>query len=125
MKLQSCLMIQCIVPNTISTQELLSTLEDYIKQHFLKAVVNLKSNEPYWKEPECNKIIYNLLSSQFIPVSEFIKHLHLSWHYKKFGNEDEDAVWSQLCNPEESFLIPEVRWAHIYTWEDNKEPVIN
>lgn len=119
MKLQSCLMIQCIAPNTVNAQELLYKLENYIKKYFPRAIINLKTNEPYWKEPECNKIIYHLLSDQFITISEFIKHLLLSWHYKKFDNGEEDAVWSQLCNPEENFLISEVEWVHIYTWQED------
>lgn len=39
--------------------------------------------------------------------------------------DNEDAIWSQLCHPEEVFLMAEVRWVHIYTWETNQEPIKN
>lgn len=125
MKLQSCLMIQCIVPNTIDMQELFYNLENYIKKYFPKAIINLKSNEPYWKYPDCNKVIYNLLNDQFITISEFIKYLLLSWHYKSFDNGEEDAIWNQNCYPEEVFLMPKIEWVHIYTWKEDENVTIN
>lgn len=124
MKLQSCLMIKCIALNTINTHELVYKLENYIKQYFPQAAIKLKINELYWKEPECNKIIYNLLNNKFITVTEFINNLPLSWHHKKI-NKEEDAIWSQLCNPEEVFLMPDVEWVQIYTWEECEETIIN
>jgi len=27
-------------------------------------------------------------------------------------------VWNKINHPEETFLIPEVEWVHIYTWLD-------
>jgi hypothetical protein len=124
MKLQSCLMIRCIASNTINMQELLLKLKQYINTYFPHATINLEINEPYWKYPECNEIIYNLLNDHFITVTELIKHLSLSWHHKKINGE-EDAIWNQFCNPEEIFLMPEIEWVHIYTWEEDEEPVIN
>ena len=123
MKLQSCLMIKCITPNAINVNELAYKLENYIKKYFPQAIISLKTNESYWKYPECNKIIYQLFNNQSITVTEFIEHLFLSWHHKKF-NVEEDAVWSKLCHPEELFFMPEVEWVDIYTWKD-EELIIN
>lgn len=120
MKLQSCLMIKCIAFNAISTQKLMCELEKYIKQYFPQAIIHLQTNESYWKEPEYNKIIYNLLNNQFITVTEFIDNLPISWHQKKI-NSEEGAVWSKLCHPEEFFLMPEVEWVDIYTWKESEK----
>jgi hypothetical protein len=124
MKLQSCLMIKCIALNAINIQELLYKLENYTKKYFPQATINLVTNEPYWKYPECNTIIYNLVNDQLITVAAFIKHLPLSWQHKKI-NSEEDAVWSQSCYPEEFFLMPEIEWVHMYTWEEDKESTNN
>lgn len=121
MKLQSSLMIRCIALNTIDMQKLLSKLKKYINAYFPQAIINLEINEPYWKYPECNEIIYNFLNYNFIAVTEFTKHLSLSWHYTKINGEEKEAIWNQFCNPEEVFLMPEIEWVHIYTWEDDKE----
>jgi hypothetical protein len=116
-------MIKCIAPKTINTNELAYKLEIYIKKYFPQAIINLKTNESYWKYPECNKIIYQLFNSQSITVTEFIEHLFLSWHHKKIDSEEE-AIWNKNCYPEEVFLMPEIEWIHIYTWED-EELIIN
>ena len=123
MKVQSCLMIRCVAVNTINIQELLLKLKKYIHIYFPRATINLEINEFYWKYPECNEIIYNLLNDHFITVTEFTQHLSLSWHHKK-TNEEEDAIWSQNCNPEETFLMPEVEWVHVYTWKTDEEESI-
>jgi hypothetical protein len=124
MKLRSCLMIRCIAKNSIDTQELLLKLKKYINVSFPYANINLEVNEPYWKYPECNEIIYNLINDELVTVTEFIKHLFISWHHKKINNE-EDAIWNQFCNPSEFFLMPEVEWVDIYTWEDEEISTIN
>lgn len=124
MKLQSCLMIRCIALNTIDTQELFYKLENYTKKYFPHAVIHLTINEPYWKEPESDEIIYQLFNDQFITVTDFIKNIFLSWHQKKI-NYEENAVWSKLCYSEQIFLMPEVEWVQIYTWEDEEIPTIH
>ncbi|HSC24887.1 MAG TPA: hypothetical protein VLB80_01550 [Candidatus Babeliales bacterium] len=124
MKLKSCLIIRCIALNTINKQEYLYKLKIYIKEHFPHATINLTINEPYWKEPESDEIIHQLFNDEFITVTEFIKYLLLSWHQKKI-NYEEDAVWSKLCHPEETFLMPEIEWVQIYTWKKDEELIIN
>ncbi len=124
MKLQSCLMIRCIALNTINTQELFYKLENYTKKYFPYAEVNLTINEPYWKEPESNEIIYQLFNNQFVTVTDYIKNMFLSWHQKKI-NYEENAVWSKLCYSEQIFLMPEVEWVQIYTWEEEENPTMN
>jgi hypothetical protein len=76
-------MIKCILLNTIDTENLIYEREEYVRKYFSEAVINLQTNQPYWKEPEYNKIIYNLLNNQFITVTEFIGKLSLSWNEKK------------------------------------------
>lgn len=126
MNLQSCLMIRCIALNTINPQELLYQLESYIEKHFSQGMINLRTNEPYWKYPECNELIYNLSNDECIRVSDLIKHFPVSWIYKDrcvystdFNREvlAEDAIWSQNCHSEETFLLPEVEWVQVYTWQ--------
>ena len=132
MKLKSCLMIKCIALNTINMEELFLNLQKDIKKHFNKAVITLVSNKQYWKYPECNDIIYNLSNDEFIKVADFIKHFFVSWIYKDryvysvdFNRQvwAEDAIWSKNCHPEEIFLMPEVSWVDIYTWEDEDEEI--
>jgi hypothetical protein len=117
-------MIRCIALNTINTQELFYKLENYTKKYFPHAVINLTINEPYWKEPESDEIIYQLFNDQFITVTDFIKNIFLSWHQKKI-NYEENAVWSKLCHSEEIFLMPEVEWVQVYTWKDEEIPTVN
>ena len=88
-----------------------------MKEHFPQATINLTLNKPYWKEPESDEIIYQLFNNQFVTVTEFIKYFLLSWHQKKI-NQEESAIWSKLCHPEETFLMPEIEWVHIYTWKE-------
>ena len=116
-------------------QQLFFDLENHITKHFPDANIILKRNEPYWKYPECNDIIYNILNDEFIKISEFIKIFPLTWLYNNgyvynVNIEQkvyvEDAIWSQNCNPEEIFLIPSISWVHIYTWDDiPEEKLIN
>jgi hypothetical protein len=117
-------MIRCIAFNIINTQELFYKLENYTKKYFPHAVITLTINEPYWKEPESDEIIYQLFNDQFITVTDFIKNIFLSWHQKKI-NYEENAVWSKLCYSEQIFLMPEVEWVQIYTWEEEENPTMN
>jgi len=134
MKFQSYIMIRCIAPNNINVQELSAKLKQSIQQQFPNLNVNLTTNIPYWKEPAFNSIIYGILNNQNIKVSELIKILPLSWEYSEENvyNLDiqqsinkEDAIWSQLCHPEETFLNSIVDWVHIYTSQIAEEPTIH
>ncbi len=122
MKLQSYLMIKCIARNTINIQELLYQLENYAQKHFPQVKLKLITNEPYWKYPECNNVIYNLSSIDLVTVSDFIKYIPVSWIYNQNLNNlcDDNALWSQNCYPEEIFLMSEVEWVNIYTWQEDK-----
>jgi hypothetical protein len=115
-------------------QELFFKLESYIKKQFPNATIILVSNKAYWKFPECNDIVYNLSNDQFIKVSDLIQYFFISWLYKDghvysldFNRSvyAEDAIWSQNCHPEEFFLMSEVEWVQIYTWEDEENQIIN
>ena len=134
MKLYYHIGIHFIVPNDINIQKLSIELEKQIKRHLPNTCITLETNEPYWKEAKSNSIIYSILNNQNIKVSDLLTLFPITWNYSEgyvFNVdiqqrvENEDAIWSQLCHPEEFFLTPEVRWAHIYTWETNNAPVIN
>jgi len=118
----------------MNIQKLSIELEKQIKKYLPNTCITLEANKPYWKEPECNSIIYSVLNNQNIKISDLLTMSTISWNYSKgyVFNVDiqqrvdnEDAIWSKLCNPEEYFLMPEIRWAHIYTWETDKEPIVN
>ncbi len=132
MKFQSYIIIHCIAPNNINIQELIITLKQCIQQQFPLLDIVLTTNIPYWKEPTFNSIIYSILNNENIKVSNLIKIFSLSWEYSEgyvYNTEiqqqvnNEDAVWSQLCHPEEFFLNSIVDWVHIYTLEKTKEPI--
>lgn len=134
MKFLSYVMIRCIAPNNINVQELSIKIENQIKKILPNVHITLKTNEPYWKEPKNNSIIFSILNNKNTKISELLTLFPLSWEYSEGYSynveiqqrvDDEDAVWSQLCHPEEVFLIPNIRWVHIYTWETTEKPVIN
>lgn len=134
MKLKSCMMIKIIAQNIINIEQLTIKIYNHIIQHFPNAQINLKTNIPYWKYPEENVIIYNISNIKLITVPELIATFSLFWEYKEGHSYNiktqqtenlEDTIWSKNCHPEELFLMPEVLWVHIYTWEDQKEPIIN
>jgi hypothetical protein len=127
-------MIRCIALNNVNMQKLFFELEHHIKKDFSNVNIILKKNEPYWKYPECNDIIYNISNDNFIKISDFIKIFPLTWIYNngyvynvniKQKVYVEDAIWSQNCNPEEFFLIPPISWVHIYTWDIPEEKLMN
>ena len=69
-----------------------------------------------------------------IKVSNQIQYFSVSWIYKDryvysvdFNRQvyAEDAVWSKNCHPEETFLMPEITWVNVYTWEDEEISAIN
>jgi len=109
-------------------------LQENIQKHFNLAVVTLVTNEQYWKYPECNEVIYNLSNHNFIQVSDFITYFSISWTYKDsyvysidLNREAyiQDAIWNRNCHPKEQFLMPEIEWVNIYTWEEDKNFIIN
>lgn len=127
-------MIRCIALNTIDVERLRIKLKKVIHLSYPNAQVTLKTNDPYWKYPEENEIIYNISYGEFILVVNLIKLFHIAWYYSESDVFDidiqktvhqETAIWNKNCYPEELFLMPEVEWVHIYTWEDREEPVIN
>lgn len=126
MKFKSYIMIYCIAPNNIKVQELSNKLNTLIKKYFPDTNIVLESNTPYWKDPNSNSIIYSILNNHHVKVANVITLFPISWDYSEgyAYNLDiqqrvntENAVWSQLCHPEETFLDSKVDWAHIYTSE--------
>ena len=109
-------------------------LEKIMRKYLIEPYIVLETNEPYWKYPESNSIVYSILNNQNIKVRDVIKCFPISWNYSEgyaFNVniqqrvDTEDAIWSKLCHPEEQFLMPEIDWVHIYTSEDEEGPTIN
>jgi hypothetical protein len=126
--------IHLIAPNEINIEKLSAGLEEQIKKCLPLTYSTLEVNKSYWKDPTSSSIVYSFLNNQNTKIADILTLLPLSWEYSEgyVYNVDiqqrvdnEDAVWSKLCHPEEFFLMPEIKWVHMYTWETNKEPIIN
>jgi hypothetical protein len=126
--------IHFIASNNIDMQKLSIELEKQITKYLPSTSIILEANEPYWKYPECNSIVYSILNNQNINVSDLLTLFPITWNYSK-GHvfnvdiqqqvDNETAIWNQNCSPKESFLMPKVEWVHIYTWETDKKSIIN
>ena len=134
MKIYYYIGIHLIAPNKINIEKLSAELEEQIEKYLPLTYSTLEVNESYWKDPTCSSIIYSFLNNKNIKIADILALLPLSWEYSEgyVYNVDiqqrvdnEDAVWSQLCHPEEFFLMPEIRWVHMYTWETDEEPIKN
>ncbi|HSC24653.1 MAG TPA: hypothetical protein VLB80_00350 [Candidatus Babeliales bacterium] len=133
MKLYYYIGIHLIAQKNINIQKLSTKLDNYIQRSLPDTHIILEANSLYWKEPESNNIIYSILNNHNIKISDLLTLFPLSWNYSEgyvYNVEiqqqvnNEEAIWSQLCHPEEVFLMPEVEWVHIYTWEITEEPIV-
>ena len=131
MKLCHYIGIYVIASDDINIEKLSIVLEKEIKKYFVDPCIVLETNEPYWKVPESRCIVYSVLNNQNVKVADIITLFSISWDYYKGYAYDvdiqqrvdtEESIWSKLCHPEEQFLMPEIRWGHIYTWEKKKAP---
>lgn len=124
-------MIQCIVLDKQTVIDQLSKqLNQELFQHWPHAKIILETNIPYWKRVECKQVIYSVTTwNPCVIVQDFIKHFEITWHYTDYEtsstvidqcNHNQEAIWSKLSNPSELFLISEVEWAHIYTWDKDE-----
>ncbi len=134
MKLYHYIGIHLVADKNINIEELSIELEKQIKKYLPNTHITLETNEPYWKDPEANNIVYSITNNKNIKIEKLLTLFPISWDYSESSayNVDikqnvnhETAVWSQLCYPEEMFLISIVRWVHIYTWETNEDIAIN
>lgn len=134
MKLYHYIGIHIIASNDIDIEQLSIELEKMIQKYMVKPRIILETNEQYWKYPECNSIVYSILNDQCFKVKDVIASFPISWNYSEGYAynvsiqqrvDTEDAVWNQFCHPEEIFLMPGVEWVHIYTGEDEEDPIIN
>lgn len=94
----------------------------------------MEGDKQYWKYPECNSIVYRILNNRNIKIEAIINLFPISWNYSEgcAYNVDiqqrvdtENAIWSKNCHPEEAFLMPEIKWINIYTWEEEENSTIN
>lgn len=126
-------MVRCMIHNGTEEHvaELTMKLKQFLKEQFPQASCELAINAYYWKFPEDKEVIYEILGRETYGVSRFIKVIPIAWNFR--GNNcyevtqkktfhNENAIWSKNVHPEESFLMPEITWVHIYTWpEENVE----
>ncbi len=134
MKLCRYIGIHIIASNDIDIKQLSMELEKIMRKYLIEPHIVLETNEPYWKYPECNTIVYSILNNQNIKVGDVIKYFPISWNYSEGYAynvniqqrvDTEDAVWSKNCHPEETFLMPEIEWINIYTSEDEQISTIH
>ena len=119
-------MIRCITLNDDQSIEQLSQkLSTAIKHHWTHADINLYFNDKYWKYENTREVIYKISNPSNLCVNEFIKIFKITWEHsesivfdvdKKQEVEYTRAIWNKNCHPDETFVIPEVEWVHIYTW---------
>lgn len=134
MKIASYIMIHCIADNSIDITLLSKKIELLIRKYFCDAIIILKANKSYWKEPQSSSIIYRIPKNESIKILNLFTLIPISWEYSEgyAFNVDiqkrvdtENAIWSQLCHPEEIFLMQEVKWCHIYTLEEIENSIIH
>lgn len=123
-----CIMIKCIVIDEQNIEnKLLIEFTKITKLHWPQAYITLEHWEDYWKIKGRKKIVYGLVHSPIINVFAYIKIFPLTWSctegifhdmYSHKEYLEENAMWSQLDNPNEIFLLPNVKWAHMYTWQE-------
>ena len=128
MKIKPHLMIHCISSSKHCMKDiLLQKISAIVTQHFPNASVALEYHGDYWKWENSKEAVYSVSSIYPIYVRDFFKIFPVTWEYSeskvadyltKKSYIDESAIWSKNCMPNEKFLIPEVTWVHIYTWED-------
>ena len=121
-------MIQCItIGNADMAKPLLKELSIIIHTYFPRARMLIYTNTPYWKQDGKQKIIINVRNMSPIYVHDLIKLFPITWDYSSGpvhaveqgkNIDDESAVWSKLCHPNEMIIMPEITWTHIYTWEE-------
>jgi hypothetical protein len=122
-------MIQFIIKDYEGViDELLGALQKRVLQYWPHGHVAFISCTDYWKFEGDKVIIFGIALYPRLSVQDVIKIFNVTWDYsegnvynvetnKKYSHES--AVWSQLCNPMEVFLIPQVDWVHIYTWPES------
>ena len=129
MKLCHYIGIYAIASDDINVQKLSMDLKQEVEKYFVDPCIVLETNESYWKVPESRCIVYSILNDQKIRIADIMNLFSVSWEYSEgyvFNVEvqqrvdTEEAIWSQLCHPEEQLLASEIRWVHVYTWEKKK-----
>ena len=104
---------------------LLQKISELVAQHYPQTTVSLEYYGDYWKWENTKEITYGVSNITPIHVYDFIKIFPVRWEYSENMVHDvdthnryklEEADWSKNCMPNETFLIPEVTWVHIYTW---------
>lgn len=120
-----CIMIRCILPikNIEMINVLHTELNAIVIQHWPKAYTSIEHNTDYWKIQGNKDIAFGIVNSFPITVRNFIDCFPIKWNYTETminttikKNYYESAIWSQLCAPQETFLLPIVEWVNVFTW---------
>ena len=125
----SYLMVRCIMTNENKYLDQFSvTLAKIIAETYPNSEVSLMQDIPYWKHADSSEIIYNVTNDISISVCDFIKIFDLTWIFtdsivfdveKNKSVYEEEAIWSQLNHPLEIFIVHDIKWVDIYTWEND------
>ena len=134
MKLYHYIGIHIIASNVINITQLSVELKKMMEKYLRDPSIILESNESYWKFPDSNSIVYSVLNNQNVKIQEIVTSFLISWNYSngyaynvniQQRVDTEDAIWSKNCHPEEQFLMPEIEWVNIYTWEEEELSAVN
>jgi|GEM_PF-3026450 len=122
----SCLAVRCILADKEKIADaLLTKLNLFTRDTWQCLDIKITNNEKYWKYEGARDLIFKISSPNALSVGKFIAIFNVTWAYsqeKVFAIErqqsvlEEDAVWNKNIHADETFLLPEVEWVHIYTW---------
>lgn len=123
---RSYLMIRCIAADKNKSWEQFSiALIKIITATYPNSEVVLVQSIQYWKQADNIEIIYNITNDTPVLVYDFIKIFNLTWIYtdgmvfsveKNQSVYEEEAIWSQLNHPLETFITQDIKWVDVYTW---------
>jgi hypothetical protein len=128
MNTQKSIMVHCIMHHRERvTTDLLDALISKVNHERLSVLVSLVSHGEYWKYEGTEEAVYKIKNrEELLNVAEFIARFNIHWHYVKDivtdvatnqQIEEESAIWSKNVSPDEVFLLPEITWVHVYTWD--------
>ncbi len=100
-------------------------IEKITKKLDLESTIAWKYEANYYKMPNHKDCTLEVIFQKNIKITELIPFFNCKWVYEnesildKNNNsiEEEEAIWSKLCNPEQVFIDPKVQWVHRYNWE--------
>lgn len=120
-------MIKLIIKNFSkeTKDKIKEKIEQKIKNLDDEVIVDWFHISDYYKSPDEKKCVLSLIFQKNIKIIELISFFKCKWAYEKDSIldesnntvEEEEAIWSKLCNPNQIFIDPKVQWVHMYNWE--------